>query len=127
MDLTTSALRLLRPSEPLTTTEIVLCAVASLALAAAPGIAWLRYLLARVWSSTPRVLDLLNRVFRVLSMSFIAYAVALLLARLFGSALRANPGGSASPGWGLLASIAALGAGVATTWYALRAHKQRGD
>jgi hypothetical protein len=112
MELGTSILRCLRRDGQLTGTEIVLAALISTALLITPGIAWTRHLVAQVWSSTPRVLDLLARARRVLAASLIAYAVTLMAVRLFGGALRADASGMAWAGWGVVSSLAAISAGA---------------
>jgi hypothetical protein len=115
--------RWVRPGSSLTSTEIVLAGLGSAGLLIAPCIAWARYLFERVWTSTPRVIDVLSRSKRVLSASLATYAAATLGVRVFAGAFHSDPSGAAWPGWGVLVFALAALVGAAAAWLTWRSRK----
>ncbi len=122
-DLITSTLRWTRPGVPLSDTEMTLAALASGSLVVAASIAWARHLLARVWSFTPRVVEVLGRTKRVVTASLVAYAFIMLAVRVVDGAMRADPSGLAWPGWAIVATAATVLAGGAVSWFSQRMRK----
>jgi serine/threonine-protein kinase len=120
IEISASAVRLSRGGEALRGTEIVMAALGSTALLAAPALLWGRYIAERVWSSTPRVIATSMSVCRVLFASLVTYALAMLLVRVFAGALRADAGLTAWPGWDVLIVAMATVAGVHASWHERR-------
>jgi hypothetical protein len=123
VDAAIGLVRWVRPGAPVTPTEIVFAALGSAALLIAPCIAWGRYLFERVWTSTPRVIDVLTRSKRVLSASLATYAGATLGIRLFAGAFHSDPSGAAWPGWGVLVFGGSALVGLAAGWLSWRSRK----
>jgi hypothetical protein len=116
IDATTSAIRLSRGGAPLTGAELVLSTLGSLGLLTMPTLMFGHYISARVWSSTPRVVETMRRLRRVLFAGLVTYAAATLLVRVFASVLSNDTGGVPSAGWGVLMFSAAVLAGLRTGW-----------
>ncbi|HET8933773.1 MAG TPA: serine/threonine-protein kinase [Polyangiales bacterium] len=106
--------RVSRGSAPLTSAEIAFAALASLGLLMAPCILWTWFLAKHVWPSTPRVMDVLDRIRLVLGASLGVYAGLTLFIRILGSTLHIDPSGIAWPGWGVLSFVLAAVVGGAT-------------
>jgi serine/threonine protein kinase len=111
-DVATSTIRWVRASDTLTSTEVVLAVLGSICLLIAPGVAWHRFVLERVWPSTPRAVAALARVKNVVVASLIAYGVASLSVRVLESVIRADVRGVSWPGWAVLSFGTALAAGA---------------
>jgi serine/threonine protein kinase len=122
-DLITSTLRALRPGVPLSDLELSLAAIASGSIVLAASMAWLRHLLGSVWSSTPRVIQVLRRTTRALTAGLVTYALILLSVRVFDGAFRSDPNGVGWPGWAIVASAAMVLAGGAMSWISQRLRK----
>jgi serine/threonine protein kinase len=116
IDAGTGAIRWSRAGTPLAATEIVLVVLGSAGLLLAPGIVWTRYVVDRVWPSTPRSIDVLSKVQRVLLTSLAAYGAGALTVRVSTSALHSATSGAGSPSWSVLAFAAAVGAGFVGWW-----------
>ena len=113
VDAATSAIRWIRASDLLTSTEIVLALLGSICLLIAPGLAWGRFLVERVWPSTPRAVGVLVRLKRVLIGSLITYGAASLCIRVLEGVIRADVSGLDWPGWAVLSFAAAALTGTA--------------
>jgi serine/threonine protein kinase len=120
IDATTSAIRLSRGGAPLTGTEIVLATLGSLGLLVMPTWLFGHYVSAHVWSSTPRVLDTIRRMRRVLFAGLVTYAAGTLLVRVFAGVLSSDLSSAGSAGWGLLLVVVAASAGARTGWRELQ-------
>jgi serine/threonine protein kinase len=120
IDATTSAIRLSRAGAPLTGTEITLSTLGALALLVMPTWLFGHYVSTRVWSSTPRVLDTMSRMRRVLFAGLLTYAAGTLLVRVFAGVLSSDLSSAGSAGWGLLMFILAALAGARTGWRELQ-------
>jgi tRNA A-37 threonylcarbamoyl transferase component Bud32 len=115
LEVSLGVVRVARGSAPLTSAEIAFAGLASLGLLVAPSIIWTWFLAKHVWSSTPRVMEVLDRVRHVLGASLGVYAGLTLLIRIAASTLHIDPSGIAWPGWGVLSFIlAAIVGGIAT-------------
>jgi hypothetical protein len=125
IDATTSAIRLSRGGAPLTGTEIVLSTLGSLGLLVMPTWLFGHYVSTRVWSSTPRVIETVRRLRRVLFAGLVTYAAGTLLLRVFASVLSSDVGSASSAGWGLLMVCAAAVAGARTGWRELQRSAQQ--
>jgi serine/threonine protein kinase len=111
LEVSLGVVRVARGSEPLTSAEIAFAALASLGLLMAPCIIWTWFMAKHVWSSTPRVMDVLDRVRHILGASLGTYAGLTLLIRILASTLHIDPSGIAWPGWGVLSFLLAAVAG----------------
>jgi serine/threonine-protein kinase len=122
VEVSLGAVRLTRGSLPLTSTEILFAALGSAGLLLAPFIVWAWYLSARVWKSTPRVLDALDVTRHVLGASLGVYAGITILIRIVASTLHIDPSGIAWPGWGVMSFVLAaiVGVMVARQYYRAR-------
>jgi hypothetical protein len=78
----------------------------------APGLAWGRFLVERVWPSTPRAVSILARLKRVLVGSLVTYGSASLAIRVLESVIHADSSGVDWPGWAVLSFAAAMFAGT---------------
>jgi serine/threonine-protein kinase len=105
--------RVSRGGAPLTSAEIAFAALASLGLLMAPCILWTWFLAKHVWPSTPRVMDVLDRIRMVLGASLGVYAGLTLFIRILASTLHIDPSGIAWPGWGVLSFVLAAAVGGA--------------
>jgi serine/threonine protein kinase len=112
VDAATSAIRWIHATSVLSSTEIVLALLGSLCLLIAPGLAWSRFLVERVWPSTPRAMGVRSRLKRVLVASLITYGVASLAIRVLEGVIRADASGVDWPGWAVLSFAAAVVAGA---------------
>ena len=116
IDATTSAIRLSRGGAPLTGTEIVMSTLGSLALLVMPTWLFGHYVSSRIWASTPRVLETIRRMRRVLFAGLVTYAAGTLLIRVFSGVLANELSSLSSAGWGLLLVVVAAIAGLRTGW-----------
>jgi len=117
LDATTSAIRWIRGSVTLTASEIVLAALLTFGVLITPALAWVRFVRARVWPSSPRAVDVLMRLKRVLVATLVTYATGALGLRLTGAALRSDPTDVlAWPGWGVVLPSAALAMAGVAAW-----------
>jgi len=121
IDASTGLVRLSSAGAPITATEIVLCTLGSAGLLVTPAVLWGRHVVQRVWPSTPRVLDTLRRVRRVLFVALATYAAGTLLVRVLDGAFHVDPSGAAWAGWGVLVFLAAVVAGARCAWRQARA------
>jgi hypothetical protein len=85
--------------------------------------AWARFVMERVWPSTPRTIEVLGRSKRVFAVSLATYAVGMLTVRVFDGAFHRDASGVAWPGWGVIMFLGAALAGAAAAWRTLRAHR----
>lgn len=120
IDATTSAIRLSRGGAPLTGTEIVMSTLGSLAMLVMPTWLFGHYVSARIWSSTPLVLETVRRMRRVLFAGLVAYAAGTLLVRVFAGVLASDLSSAASAGWGLLMVLIGASVGLRTGWRELQ-------
>jgi serine/threonine-protein kinase len=127
IDATTSAIRLSRAGAPLTGTEIVMSTLGSLALLVMPTWLFGHYVSARVWSSTPLVLETARRMRRVLFAGLVTYAAGTLLVRVFAGVLSSDLSAAASAGWGLSTILIGACAGVRTGWRELQRRSVQGS
>ncbi|HKU38862.1 MAG TPA: serine/threonine-protein kinase [Polyangiales bacterium] len=121
LEVSLGVVRVARGSAPLTSAEIAFAGLASLGLLVAPAIVWTWFLAKQVWSSTPRVMDVLDRVRHVLGASLGTYAGLTLLIRIVASTLHIDPSGIAWPGWGVLSFLIAAAVGGVAARGTLRA------
>jgi serine/threonine protein kinase len=121
LDVSLGVVRVARGTAPLTSAEIAFAGLASLGLLVAPSIIWTWFLAKQVWSSTPRVMDVLDRIRHVLGASLGTYAGLTLLIRILASTLHIDPSGIAWPGWGVLSFIIAAAVGGAAARGTIRA------
>jgi hypothetical protein len=87
----------------------------------APCILWTWFLAKHVWPSTPRVMDVLDRVRLVLGASLGVYAGLTLFIRILASTLHIDPSGIAWPGWGVLSFVLAAVVGGAAAHNTIKA------
>jgi len=127
VEVSLGAVRLTRGSAPLTSTEILFAALGSSGLLLAPFIVWAWYLTARVWKSTPRVLDVLDGTRHVLGASLGAYAGLTILIRILASTLHIDPSGIAWPGWGVLSFVLAAIVAAVAARQSFRSSQDTGD
>jgi hypothetical protein len=116
IDATTSAIRLSRGGAALTGTEIVMSTLGSLALLVMPTWLFGHYVSSRVWASTPRVVETIRRMRRVLFAGLVTYAAGTLLIRVFSGVLASDLSSLSSAGWGLFLVVVAAIAGLRTGW-----------
>jgi len=117
--------RLVRGSD-LSTAEVTLSIIGVLATLASPALIWVRHLRRDVWPSTPRSMEMVVRLRRVVLYSAAAYGVGAVLVQLFEGVVGRNGLGVARPGWSLFVFLIALTVG-GLTWLGstARAHDAR--
>jgi serine/threonine protein kinase len=113
LDSTANTIRWIRGAGPLSATELVLICTGTLALSFAPAIAWVRHLRQRIWPSTPRAVELVARMRRLLIAVCVTYAAAQLGLRLLEAVVRGDPAGLGWPGWSVITFVGANLAGLA--------------
>ena len=108
--------RLVRGSD-LSTAEVTLSIIGVLATLSSPALMWIRHLRREVWPSTPRSVEMVMRLRRVVLYSAAAYGLGAVLVQLFEGVVGRNGLGVARPGWSLFVFAIALVVG-ALTWVA---------
>jgi hypothetical protein len=121
LEVSLGVVRVVRGTEPLTSAEIAFAALASLGLLMAPAIIWTWFLAKHVWPSTPRVMDVLDRIRLVLGASLGVYAGLTLFIRILASTLHIDPSGIAWPGWGVLSFLLAAIVGFSAAHRTIKA------
>ena len=106
--------RLVRGTD-LSTAEVTLSIVGVLATLASPALIWIRHLRRDVWPSTPRSMEMVVRLRRVVLYSAAAYGLGAVLVQLFEGVVGRNGLGVARPGWSLFVFVIALTVG-GLTW-----------
>jgi serine/threonine protein kinase len=106
--------RLVRGTD-LSTAEVTLSIIGVLATLASPALIWIRHLRRDVWPSTPRAMEVVVRLRRVVLYSAAAYGLGAVLVQLFEGVVGRNGIGVARPGWSLFVFLIALVVG-ALTW-----------
>jgi serine/threonine protein kinase len=106
--------RLVRGTD-LSTAEVTLSIVGVLATLSSPALMWIRHLRRDVWPSTPRSVEIVARLRRVVLYSAAAYGLGAVLVQLFEGVVGRNGLGVARPGWSLFVFAIALVVG-ALTW-----------
>ena len=105
--------RLVRGSD-LSTAEVTLSIVGVLATLSSPALMWIRHLRRDVWPSTPRSVEMVMRLRRVVLYSSAAYGLGAVLVQLFEGVVGRNGLGVARPGWSLFVFLIALVVGTLT-------------
>ncbi|HYQ30514.1 MAG TPA: hypothetical protein VER04_24960, partial [Polyangiaceae bacterium] len=105
--------RLVRGAD-LSTAEVTLSIVGVLATFASPAVIWIRHVRSDVWPSTPRSMEMVVRLRRVVLYSAAAYGLGAVLVQLFEGVVGRNGLGVARPGWSLFVFVIALTVGVLT-------------
>ena len=105
--------RLVRGND-LSTAEVTLSVVGVLATLSSPALMWIRHLRRAVWPSTPRSVEMVMRLRRVVLYSSAAYGLGAVLVQLFEGVVGRNGLGVARPGWSLFVFLIALVVGVLT-------------
>jgi len=106
--------RLVRGTD-LSTAEVTLSIVGVLATLASPALIWVRHVRSDVWPSTPRSMEMVVRLRRVVLYSAAAYGLGAVLVQLFEGVVGRNGLGVARPGWSLFVFVIALVVG-GLTW-----------
>jgi len=109
--------RLVRGTD-LSTAEVTLSIVGVLATLASPALIWIRHVRRDVWPSTPRSMEMVVRLRRVVLYSAAAYGLGAVLVQLFEGVVGRNGLGVARPGWSLFVFVIALTVG-GLTWLGL--------
>lgn len=104
-------------SGALTTTELVLSGVGTLALMLTPSVLWCRHL-ARIWGSTPRVMALGDQLRASLLAAAVGYGVLMLLRSFSNAVLRDASFDVAAPPWIMGVYAVSLGLG-ALGWFTM--------
>jgi len=117
--------RLVRGSD-LSTAEVTLSIIGVLATLASPALIWIRHLRRDVWPSTPRSMEMVVRLRRVVLYSAAAYGLGAVLVQLFEGVVGRNGLGVARPGWSLFVFVIAISVG-GLTWLgsAARSREER--
>ncbi|MEO6601442.1 MAG: serine/threonine-protein kinase [Polyangiaceae bacterium] len=105
--------RLVRGTD-LSTAEVTLSIVGVLATLSSPALMWIRHLRRDVWPSTPRSVEVVTRLRRVVLYSSAAYGLGAVLVQLFEGVVGRNGLGVARPGWSLFVFVIALVVGTLT-------------
>jgi serine/threonine-protein kinase len=105
--------RLVRGTD-LSTAEVTLSIVGVLATLSSPALMWIRHLRRDVWPSTPRSVEMVTRLRRVVLYSAAAYGLGAVLVQLFEGVVGRNGVGVARPGWSLFVFAIALAVGTLT-------------
>jgi len=116
--------RLVRGTD-LSTAEVTLSIVGVLATLASPALIWVRHMRRDVWPSTPRSMEMVVRLRRVVLYSAAAYGLGAVLVQLFEGVVGRNGLGVARPGWSLFVFVIALTVG-ALTWLGSEPRKREG-
>jgi serine/threonine-protein kinase len=116
--------RLVRGTD-LSTAEVTLSIVGVLATLASPALIWVRHMRRDVWPSTPRSMEMVVRLRRVVLYSAAAYGLGAVLVQLFEGVVGRNGLGVARPGWSLFVFVIALTVG-ALTWLGSGARSREG-
>jgi len=116
--------RLVRGTD-LSTAEVTLSIVGVLATLASPALIWVRHMRRDVWPSTPRSMEMVVRLRRVVLYSAAAYGLGAVLVQLFEGVVGRNGLGVARPGWSLFVFVIALTVG-ALTWLGSESRKREG-
>ena len=103
--------RLVRGAD-LSTAEVTLSIVGVLATLSSPALMWIRHLRRDVWPSTPRSVEMVMRLRRVVLYSAAAYGLGAVLVQLFEGVVGRNGLGVARPGWSLFVFLIALVVGT---------------
>ena len=114
LDAATSALRWFAGSETITLAERVLTLLGCIAVLIAPTIGWCRFLSDSVWPSTPRAVDTLHGLQRVLIASFTGCGVLTLSIRIVEGFGHATDLGLGWAGWPVIVFSMALVSGTMT-------------
>lgn len=118
--------RLIRGTD-LSTAEVTLSIIGVLATLSSPAIIWVRHLRRDVWPSTPRSVEMVARLRRVVLYSATGYGFGAVLVQLFEGVVGRNGLGVARPGWSLFVFVVALVVGVATWLGSARTREARDD
>jgi tRNA A-37 threonylcarbamoyl transferase component Bud32 len=105
--------RLVRGTD-LSTAEVTLSIIGVLATLASPALIWIRHLRRDVWPSTPRAMEMVVRLRRVVLYSAAAYGLGAALVQLFEGVVGRNGLGVARPGWSLFVFSIAVVVGTIT-------------
>ena len=105
--------RLVRGTD-LSAAEVTLSIVGVLATLASPAVMWIRHIRRDIWPSTPRAVEMVLRLRRVVLYSAAAYGLCAVLVQLFEGVVGRNGLGVARPGWSLFVFVIALVVGVLT-------------
>jgi serine/threonine-protein kinase len=105
--------RLLRGTD-LSAAEVTLSIVGVLAALLSPALMWIRHVRRDVWPSTPRSVEVVMRLRRVVLYSSAAYGLGAVLVQLFEGVVGRNGLGVARPGWSLFVFLIALIVGTLT-------------
>jgi serine/threonine-protein kinase len=103
-------------AQPPSTGVIVLSFAVAVALAVAPVVLWVRFIVRSVWSNTPRAIELADRAKRALFAAAAAYALTTLAVRVFEILVRRAPEGVTHPMWTLLTVTVTLAVALAS-WF----------
>jgi serine/threonine protein kinase len=117
--------RLVRGTD-LSTAEVTLSIIGVLATLASPALIWIRHLRRDVWPSTPRAMEVVVRLRRVVLYSAAAYGLGAVLVQLFEGVVGRNGLGVARPGWSLFVFLIAVTVGV-LTWIGSESRSREGN
>jgi serine/threonine protein kinase len=109
-----SLVRVVRDTD-LSAAEVTLSMVGVLATLLSPAVIWIRHVRRDVWPSTPRSVEMVVRLRRLVLYSAAAYGLGAVLVQLFEGVVGRNGLGVARPGWSLFVFFIALIVG-ALTW-----------
>jgi serine/threonine-protein kinase len=110
-----AAIRWLGESGNLTPGEATLSVLGAVAATLTPGVLWIRYVLRKVWTSTPRAIELGFRLRRTVLAGAALYGFAALTVSLLEVLVRREAHGISWPGWALVEFVVALTA-AAIAW-----------
>jgi len=116
--------RLVRGTD-LSTAEVTLSIIGVLATLVSPALIWIRHLRRDVWPSTPRSMEMVVRLRRVVLYSAAAYGLGAVLVQLFEGVVGRNGLGVARPGWSLFVFLIAVTVG-GLTWLGSTARSREG-
>jgi serine/threonine-protein kinase len=122
LDSVLAAIRLTLDAGPPTIAQMALAGIVSMGLLIAPVVLWTRWLARSAWTSTPRAIELAQRVTSALVAASATYAGVTLGIRLFES-FRPTAGVGWA-GWALFTTFTAC-AGALASWFAPHVIKSR--
>jgi hypothetical protein len=122
LDSVLSGIRLTLDEGPPTVAQMALAGIVAMGLLIAPVVLWVRWLTRAAWTSTPRAIELAQRVTRALVTASATYAAATLGVRLFEN-LRPTAGVGWA-GWALLTTLLSC-SGALASWFAPQLFKSR--
>lgn len=115
-DIAQSVILLVGTGGKLTKVETWAIVLGVLGVLVTPLVLWYRYVSSKVWASTPRAMDLAQRLWAAVLSSAAVYGMGAVGVRLYEGLYRGEPAGISWAGYGIELFLAAILVGVAV-WF----------